>query len=364
MALLFAIQSWTQRHIDRHSLVGTDIKCQWDHQRLESKPEEIDMLDFRMDQSTPLIEPTVSTYKPDTKHPGLSDREVEINLFRLCAGSSALFTQTLNPPDDLSHLAEPPPPPQTVSQMLNNYCSDESDVLEWLRESTSQKDVELIENLTFGQSENEDWFHYRQGRITASAFHEVLHAKPSNIDKLAEKLVSPHQEIHAAPLQHGKMYEPVARQLYRNKYRKLHIASKITECGLVVNSQCPELGASPDGLVKCKCCGEGLLEIKCSYKYRFVTPKEVCSDVKYHCVIDSEGQFKLKPQSPWYCQIQGQLGVCNRKWCDFVLFTLKGIEQDRIYFDAEYWNVMKEKLSDIFGSYVAPKLIKHKKSRT
>jgi len=35
--------------------------------------------------------------------------------------------------------------------------------------------------------------------------------------------------------------------------------------GLFVNTDFPHLGASPDGLIPCKCCGEGLLQIKCPY---------------------------------------------------------------------------------------------------
>ena len=29
----------------------------------------------------------------------------------------------------------------------------------------------------------------------------------------------------------------------------------------------PRLGASPDGVVQCECCGNGVLEIKCPYMY-------------------------------------------------------------------------------------------------
>ena len=35
--------------------------------------------------------------------------------------------------------------------------------------------------------------------------------------------------------------------------------------GFYVNLSFPHLGASPEGIVSCACCGEGLLEIKCPY---------------------------------------------------------------------------------------------------
>ncbi len=35
--------------------------------------------------------------------------------------------------------------------------------------------------------------------------------------------------------------------------------------GIVINSSCPHMSASPDGIVNCDCCGEGVIEIKCPY---------------------------------------------------------------------------------------------------
>ena len=40
----------------------------------------------------------------------------------------------------------------------------------------------------------------------------------------------------------------------------------MSSCGLVLSY--PFLGASPDGLVLCECCGTGALELKCPYSPR------------------------------------------------------------------------------------------------
>lgn len=45
-----------------------------------------------------------------------------------------------------------------------------------------------------------------------------------------------------------------------------------------------------------------------------------------------DGHVKLKKNSAWYAQIQTQLYVTRKKWCDFVLFTQKDIAVDRIFF--------------------------------
>ena len=37
----------------------------------------------------------------------------------------------------------------------------------------------------------------------------------------------------------------------------------VFEAGLFIDPYRPFLGASPDGIVNCKCCGKGVIEIKC-----------------------------------------------------------------------------------------------------
>ena len=46
----------------------------------------------------------------------------------------------------------------------------------------------------------------------------------------------------------------------------------------------------------------------------------------------------LKRSHPYYCQVQGQLTVGNRLWCDFVVYTQKGLSIDCVNFDCEFWN--------------------------
>ena len=38
---------------------------------------------------------------------------------------------------------------------------------------------------------------------------------------------------------------------------------QIEQCGLFVHKQFQFIGTSPDGIVTCDCCGEGVLELKC-----------------------------------------------------------------------------------------------------
>lgn len=47
-----------------------------------------------------------------------------------------------------------------------------------------------------------------------------------------------------------------------------------TVTGLIINTNYPHLGANPDGMTQCKCCGSGLVEIKCSFPAENFKPDE------------------------------------------------------------------------------------------
>lgn len=104
--------------------------------------------------------------------------------------------------------------------------------------------------------------------------------------------------------------------------KKSHKNLKVDQCGLFVSEQYPLMGASPDGRVSCKCCGVGLLEVKCSFTYQNVEPLEACKDDHYHLYIDENNDVRLKHTSPWYVQIQGQMGILFRYATNFLIIML------------------------------------------
>ena len=46
---------------------------------------------------------------------------------------------------------------------------------------------------------------------------------------------------------------------------KEHPGFSVCKSGLVIHPLYPHMGASPDGLIKCRCCGPGVLEVKCPF---------------------------------------------------------------------------------------------------
>jgi len=57
----------------------------------------------------------------------------------------------------------------------------------------------------------------------------------------------------------------------------------------------------------------------------------------------------------FFVQVQGQMGVTGASWCDFIVYTKKGISVERIVFEPDYWAELRQKLS----SYYLTHVIKH-----
>ena len=52
---------------------------------------------------------------------------------------------------------------------------------------------------------------------------------------------------------------------YKELRKTTLVRFSIGDSGLVLNPKWPHLGASPDGIVQCECCGRGMIEIKCPF---------------------------------------------------------------------------------------------------
>lgn len=143
-------------------------------------------------------------------------------------------------------------------------------------------------------------------------------------NKVAEKYSSGVKEIYTnVHLDRGVELEPQAREIY-----ELETGSKVEIVGFVTDTKTSKVGgASPDGFV-----GEdGLIEIKCF------------DDTKhFKCIVEG-----LVIESSYLWQIQMQLLLCERDWCDFVAYNPnyeKSLLIQRILPDLEMQEKIKEGL--------------------
>lgn len=216
-----------------------------------------------------------------------------------------------------------------------------------------------LEESTRLQSQSILWHQHRIGRITASKFFAVVRTSidspsPSLIKDLMEMKVQSRKTVPA--LQWGVENEPKAREQYIEIIQEEHEKFVCTLSGLCVNPKYPHLGATPDGIVKCECCGKGLIEIKCPYKYNKTHPHGV-KDSKF-CLQHDNGKVQLKMSHEYYYQIQGQLAVCELEYCDFICWTPLGIHIECILADRELFNgTIKPALDAFFTNVLLPLLL-------
>ena len=78
---------------------------------------------------------------------------------------------------------------------------------------------------------------------------------------------------------------------------------------------------------------------------------------KFFCTLkidDTTPQLELKGSHPYYAQVQGQMGVTQRRWCDFIVYTEKGLSIQRIHFDPSFW---RAKLEEFHDNCLAPEIV-------
>lgn len=173
------------------------------------------------------------------------------------------------------------------------------------------------------EQRSEEWFQARLGKVTASRVADVLAKIKSGesasrrnykIQLVSERLTGEKQETYI----NQAMQDGIDREFYaRERYVQQH--GEVEEVGFIQHPTL-EAGASPDGLVG----DDGLIEIKCPL-----------GTTHTETLMTQEVPSKYMPQ------IQFQLLVTGRKWCDFVSFNPMFPEHlqlfvRRVFADKEY----------------------------
>ena len=158
-------------------------------------------------------------------------------------------------------------------------------------------------------------------------------------------------------LKWGVDHEDQAREDYIDLMKQHHEGFECHPAGLTVNPKYPHLGASPDGMVSCVCCGSGLLEIKCPYKHRDKYTLEVVDPG--FCLYSSDHEVMLKRNHDYFIQIQGQMAICKKEYSDFVCWTLKGLHVERIEYAPSLFLKIKPSMDSFFKNAVLPELLTH-----
>lgn len=239
----------------------------------------------------------------------------------------------------------------------------ECTIVEFIKSlSVTMQQAREIEGKTRSQHHSPEWFAARRYRITASVFGLIYRRKPDTApDALVVNLLDQRQ-VTSPAIKWGIEHESEALKAYEeHQHRTGHTELTVCPVGFHVSISHPFLGASPDGGVYDPSkIGEpyGFAEVKCPFKHRDKTPQQACSDPDFCCVLTSSGEIRLKKRHPYYCQIQGQMAIGVRPWCDFIVYTSKGVSVERVHYDQEFWEKdLLPKLEEFYNKCVAPEIV-------
>ena len=179
-----------------------------------------------------------------------------------------------------------------------------------------------------------EWHLLRLGKVTASRITDVLSKGKSGesagrknyrMELVVQRLTRlPGESFTSAAMEHGVLTEPKARFAYEAEKQQF-----VEQVAFVDHPSIEWFGCSPDGLVN-----DGLIEIKCPNS---TTHIEYLTD--------------QKPPAKYIPQMQCQMAVTGRQWCDFVsfdprlpddlqLFVVR-LERDQEYIEAMEAEVKK-----------------------
>ena len=118
---------------------------------------------------------------------------------------------------------------------------------------------------------------------------------------------------------------------------QVHANFQLSESGLVISVNNPFIGVSPDGIANCDCCGKDTVEIKYPFCVREFTIEE--------------GLHKIRDS------VQSQIYVFGYGYGDFVVWTEKYINIERILPDTDFWKNILQKTKIFFKKSISPELV-------
>jgi putative phage-type endonuclease len=184
------------------------------------------------------------------------------------------------------------------------------------------------------EQRTDEWYKARLGKVTASKVADVMAKTKTGVsasranylsDLVVERLTGQQAEFYQNDaMQWGTDTEPQARMAY-----EAHKNVLVDEEGFIDHPSISNFGCSPDGLVG----SDGLIEIK-------------CPNSKTH--IDT--LLSGKAPSKYIPQMQTQMAVTGRQYCDFVSFDPRLPEDLQLFIirverDDEYIAKLEEEVS-------------------
>ena len=168
-----------------------------------------------------------------------------------------------------------------------------------------------------------EWHEARKDRLTASNFSAAIGLNPyTSRQKLYRQIIGEEPPFEGnEATEYGNEHEPDALFAYETA-----TGSLVTPTGFWVHPEYDWLGCSPDSLVG----DTGLVEAKCKFS----------------------GELWQEVPDLYMPQIQAQLVISNRLYCDFISWAPDGLSVFRVPLSGEYWNTMFPLLETFWQSVI------------
>lgn len=254
-------------------------------------------------------------------------------------------------------------PTQTLSELydpdahkLNEKELDEKcrDIFAKVR--ISSQEAAKVELETRNQCQNRKWFQLRIGRITSSVMKEACRTRVDNPSLSLIKKICYRNKFRSIATDWGIDNEKVAKDAYFSSMKTKHNNLTIRDSGLIINPKYPYIGASPDAIVQCTCCGIRCLEIKCPFSYRDKSIHKLADDETY-LHYGYNGEILLKTDHNYFYQVQTQLLATGYKSCDFFVWTLKDYSLTKIENHQAVQNEIVNKSCALFRDVILYELV-------
>lgn len=246
-----------------------------------------------------------STVKESRRQPSTSDELSSLFNTLSTTGSKSAILSLIEPYSD-DFIPKPISEnfPLVLTELRNEEAlhMDYSDVLSICNNiniSVSEEQSKAVEIATRDQASSKLWFQFRAGRITASKMKTACCTDPNQpAQSLIKSVCYPQSyKFTSKATTWGCSHEKFACDMFTDEHKKSHENVKVHKTGLFINPCVPFLGASPDGLVSCDCCGVSVIEIKCPF---CVKPDKLDSVTGFYLKKDDEGKLTLNRNHQYY----------------------------------------------------------------
>ena len=142
--------------------------------------------------------------------------------------------------------------------------------------------------------------------------------KDENVKNLVNDIMGKKIYIQTFAMKQGIAMEPHAKRKVTEIFKETHKQVSSDEVGLFISPEYTYLGASPDLILNCKCCGKYIVEIKYPESIKTTTP----SSQNLNCLVSDGSITKLYERHGYYFQIQGQMGITKNNKSIFFVYTI------------------------------------------